>query len=286
MNRALTVGIALALLLVAPACGFYFGGDDDPCDVDFGGGDSAGAQAEPAPTGLLNPDTGQCEFFGNPFPPPFPCDSECGPCVGGAEQPPDAVPQPSWGFCESFCTGLDEATCLDTSGCRAGYVDGGDDPDVFSDCWMTDQGGPIQGDCTGLDAYSCSLHDDCKAIHTNACDPNGDKLVPACLGAFSQCQNETGGVDPGNCFDEVLCDGPTPECPPNTLPGVKDGCYTGFCIPLDQCESQVACSAIGEEVACVGRADCTALYEGVNCSCDANGCDCVDWTFDTCEAGS
>lgn len=286
MHRALSVGITLLLLSVAPACGFYFG-DDDPCDdIDYGGGNTA--VPEPvAETGLINPISGQCEFFGDPNPPTFPCDSECGaPCIGDAEQP--GVPQPSWGFCDSFCTGLDEATCLATAGCRGGYIDGGDGADIFDQCWMTDTLGPIQGECNGLDAYSCSQHDDCIAIHANACaDPNTDPaLVPACMGAFQSCANEDGSTDPGNCYDEVLCDGPTPECPPDTLPGIKDGCYTGFCIPIDQCEGQLTCDQIVEETACIGRADCTPLYLGDNCTCDPNGCVCTNLTYDSCEAAA
>jgi hypothetical protein len=159
---------------------------------------------------------------------------------------------------------------------------------------MTDQTGPVQGgNCAGLDAQSCSTHDDCIAIHANACagDSNSDPLPPdglveTCLGVFSECAGESNSADPGTCYGEVLCDGPVPECPPDTLPGVKDGCYTGFCIPVAQCESQPACAAIAAEMACVGRSDCTPLYEGIDCTCDAAGCTCNDWQFESCTANS
>lgn len=281
MHRAPSLFTALFLLSAAPACGFYFGGDDDdPCaNVDFGG---AQDQAPAAEIGLVNPETGQCEYFGDGTVPPFPCDSQCGPCPGTTE-PGVAVPTPTWGFCESFCTGLDEATCLATAGCRGAYVDDGSNGLVYDQCFMTDQTGPIQGDCTGLDAFSCSSHDDCIAVHTNACADNADGLVPTCLGLFASCAAEPNAADPGNCYDAVTCTDAPPQCPANTLPGVKDGCYSGFCIPVAECESAPACSEITGEMACIGRLDCTPLYEGVNCSCDANGCDCVDWLFDGCE---
>jgi len=283
MNRALPVGLALALLSSAPACGFYFG-DDDSCDgIDYGGSGYADTEAVPQ-QGLRNPDTGQCEYFGGGTYPPYPCDSECGPCPGDESRP--QAPQPTWGFCEGFCTGLDEATCLATPGCRGAYIDGGSSPDVYAECWQTDQSGPIQGGtCAGLDAYTCSMHDDCIAVHTSACESEPDALFePTCLGFFAECAAEPGNnSDPGTCYDPVTCDETPPDCPPNTIPGVKDGCYTGFCIPVDQCEGTPACSEIVAEMACIGRADCTPLYEGVDCSCDANGCTCSDWVFQSCD---
>ena len=134
-------------------------------------------------------------------------------------------------------------------------------------------------------------HDDCVAIHENGCGPtppgDGDAADPIWCGYgnFVSCGEEVTTPDPGKCYGEVLCDGPPPTCPPNTLPGVLDGCWSGYCIPVDDCEPPpVACASIGDETTCVDRFDCTPLYEGVDCVCDEFGmCECADWLFVSCE---
>jgi hypothetical protein len=325
----------LAITCVA-GCGFYFG-DDDPCDdVDYGGtraGDRAFAP------GQRNPETGECEYLGSPVP----CDSECGPCVAGGgvgptegdgptdllEEPGESEPiaLPSWGYCESQCTGLAENTCLATSGCRGIYV-GDSINKVYADCWSTDQTGPIQGSCQNLDATTCSMHDDCVAVHSPTCGelPPGDLREPACIGGFLRCESEgkscaseadcgpnercnaaevclpnpscdPGGAcdqacygvclpddpgGPGDCYAPVTCDAAPPLCPPGTTGGIRNGCWTGYCIPLDDCESKPACGAITTEMTCIARTDCAPLYEGVGCTCTATGCTCADWVFTSC----
>ena len=266
----------------ATGCALYFPGDDDPdpC-VDYGGAAEPGVPA----VGQRNPETGQCEFFGGGS---VPCDPACGPCPAGEEGADLA--QPSWGYCESECTGLDETTCQDTSGCRAVYIDPCPEgpctaEPVFSECWSVDMTGPIQGACDGLGAYDCSRHDDCRAIHASSCAGDSDGFAdPACLPAnFLRCAGEPDVTGPGNCYDPVTCDEVPPECPPETLPGVRDGCYTGFCIPLADCEAQAACDTL-DEPTCVGRADCAPGYRGSDCTCDATGCTCATFEYTGCGA--
>lgn len=278
MRASLFVAL-ITLTATQSGCALYFDDDDpDPC-VDFGGG------AEVPAVGQRNPQTGVCEYFGGGS---FPCDPECGPCPGGPES--DQA-QPSWGYCESECSFLDETTCQETSGCRAVYIDHcTDDPcttePTFSECWSVDMTGPIQGGgCDGLDAFTCSQHDDCVAVHADSCGGGGDGLAdPACVAAdFLRCGDEPNRTGAGNCYDEVTCDEAAPECPPETLPGVLDGCYTGFCIPLDQCEAAPACDTV-DETTCVGRADCAPSYRGVDCICDVNGCTCASFEFTGCDA--
>ena len=43
------------------------------------------------------------------------------------------------------------------------------------------------------------------------------------------------GGGPGNCYGSVTCNSAPPQCPANTTPGVANGCYTGYCIPVSQC---------------------------------------------------
>lgn len=272
----------LLLLLLAPGCIFY-SGDDDDCYYGGGGREPGADYYDP---GQRNPDTGECVYFGGGG--GGQCDA-CGNCPPGAEDGLQA-PAPTWGSCESQCTGLDELTCLETSACRAIYSGG--DALAFADCWAVDQTGPIQGGgCEGLDATTCSMHDDCAAVHLDTCatgggDGDGDAPEPVpCggIGAFGYCMAEGNEPDPGSCEGEVMCDATPPECPDGSTPGIADGCYTGYCIPLADCEGAPACGEIGEEASCVERADCTPIYEGVDCVCDEVDCTCADWVFESCE---
>jgi hypothetical protein len=273
MRHTLAYVLATAFItLSSTGCIIYFGDDDDD-DCLYGGG---GAEPAPLP-GVRNPVTGQCEYHygggggGG-------CDA-CGVCEPTSIDP--AGPVPSWGYCESACSYLDEATCLATAGCRAAYMD----DFGYYECWAVDMSGPVQGQCAGLDAWECSRHDDCVAWHTSSCssddptDPSGD--IACAIGSFRECAAEP-GADPGSCFGEVLCDALPPECPPDSIAGRRDGCWTGACILVEECEP-IACESLADEQACVDRADCVALYEGSDCTCDANGnCTCSTWTFTSC----
>jgi len=343
MKRGCT-SLAVLLFLGSAGCGFYFGGDDDDCN--WGGGPVPGA-----PLDMRNPDTGICESFGTWTE----CDDPCQPCPGAAES--DAIAMPSWAYCDTYCEALDELTCMATSGCRAAYTDNCEGPgcadtgQTFYQCWGTDQSGPIQGGgCDDLDAWECSRHDDCIAVHYNSgcyaiSDEAGVPLECEPLGGFKACMDEpivcdefnpdicpegtecnatevclpypgcdgtdsNGFIDceaacagfcvpadpntPGNCYEEVLCDAIGPNCPADTLPGVKDGCYTGYCIPLAECPDAppppppppppTPCAELTEEAVCIERADCTAYYEGVDCTCYPDGtCECADWLFVDCQ---
>jgi hypothetical protein len=281
------------VLLLTAASGCYFYSDDDDCQ--YGGGvrtDGEGAaQYDP---GQRNPETGVCEYFGGGGGGGGGCADPCQPCAEPATGE-DRAPTPTWGYCESQCTGLDEASCTEASGCRAIYTSNCIDADcidepLYVDCWSTDMQGPIQGGgCEGLDSYTCSMHDDCSAVHYPACDQAGDQAEPApvpCGAAgFGYCTPEGETADPGNCYDPVTCDQAEPDCPEGTTPGIKNGCYTGFCIPLDQCEDAPACAALPDEASCIDRADCNPIYRGENCTCEETVCTCETWIYESCEQG-
>jgi len=243
MNR-----LVLALLCVAvTACD-----DGDPCLY---------APAKDIPANQLrDPLTGTCQPFGGGG-----CDDSCGPCPLTDNS---TEPYPDWAQCYSSCEGLNETTCKSTSGCRAVYASSS-----FYQCWATAPSGPIQGGgCTGLDAYACSRHDDCVAIHAAG--------TP--IGSFQSCDAESSIQDPGSCVGAVTCTTPAPACPANTLPGRANGCWTGYCIPLADCDQLPACGDLTEKD-CIARTDCVPTYEGVNCTCTSTGCTCQSWVFDVCQ---
>jgi hypothetical protein len=68
-----------------------------------------------------------------------------------------------------------------------------------------------------------------------------------------------------------------------TLPGVTNGCYSGYCIPTTSCEV-AACETLTTDAACTARTDCAPIYAGTNCTCTATGCTCATLTFARCES--
>ena len=200
----------IALAILATACS-PFGGDD--C--------AARAEAsDDAPPPHLDPETLLCRGD-DPW-----CNPDCGVCPE-----PEPAPQPSWSWCQVDCNGVDERTCLLSTACRAIYDHGcftGEGPctleAAYVGCYGTDMTGPIQGSCIGLDAFECSRHDDCFALHTQQCNTS------ECWWQFVECRDED------SCWGPVICTDAPPMCPPGSTPQIENGCYTGDCTPLDECE--------------------------------------------------
>jgi hypothetical protein len=77
-------------------------------------------------------------------------------------------------------------------------------------------------------------------------------------------------------------------CGDDATPGIEAGCWTGACIPLEECGEPPpppACAELDSEQSCVSRTDCDALYEGIDCECTGDMCECAEWIFDQCVAG-
>jgi len=209
--------VVAILLTAAGGCTLDLGGGDDQCLTPVATGSDALA---PLPE-LLDPATLRCESFGGGG-----CNPACGPC-------PPAEPIPTWAYCYGECDGLDEWTCRAATACRATYDEAcytGNGActlvDAYLGCHGTDMTGPVEGSCSGLDAFECSRHNDCIALHTPQC--SGD--TTDCWQQFVEC------LDDATCYGEVVCLRPAPACDDASIPAVKNGCYTGDCIPLGQCE--------------------------------------------------
>jgi hypothetical protein len=159
MRSLLNCLAALAVLVPSAGCGLYFGAGDPPPDA------GPCQYGEDLAT-YRNPQDGTCQAFGGG-----------NPCNVGEGAAPRA--QPDWAFCGSSCEALDENSCLAASGCRAAYQDLGvapcpldvpcdPTPSKFLGCWGTAPSGPISsGSCAGLDAQSCSEHDNCTAHYVD-----------------------------------------------------------------------------------------------------------------------
>jgi len=254
--------IALALVLTASVGGCIFDDDDNECRYYDDYGTGAGIAAYE----LRDPTTGICQAVGGGY--DYDCSDPCSPCPATGAAEDQAIPD--WGECYSQCESLDESTCRATSGCRAAYAG-----NSFYQCWATAMSGPIQGGtCAGLDAYGCSQHDDCVAIHGG---------TTSSIGTFQSCAAEGTVQDPGSCVGAITCAEAEPACPMGTIAGRRNGCWTHYCIPYAQCDSLPACDSLTES-ACIQRTDCSPIYEGQNCTCNGQSCTCQSWTFDSCKS--
>ena len=299
--------------------------------------------------------TGECQSFGGGGW----CDRGCGPCPDYAALTPA---HPDWATCYSQCEALDEASCLEASGCYAAYWEdgwGADAPSLsgFKGCHATAPSGPVQGGgCYNLDAHACSRHDDCSLVYEGEygptdeqvgvgfarcvpepsangcaavtcgpgyhceeqcypCDPmSGTCDEPNCQIACvpddpgSSCDQvdcppnsvcvETcdspmmagggmvpgycyptcvpvggGGGDPGSCTGEVLCDAIGPACPTGTVAGRMNGCWTGYCIPANQCGPSDPGNCSGAVICAAAPPACPAnTTPGVSGGCWSGYC--------------
>ena len=91
--------------------------------------------------------------------------------------------------------------------------------------------------------------------------------------------------DPGTCTGPVACDALPPACPMGTLPGILNGCWSGYCIPLAACEQPppAACETLATEAACQAQAGCEAVYSAT-CTQNADGSfSCDGFMFARCQ---
>ncbi len=139
---------------------------------------------------------------------------------------------PTWGACNSACTGLDEATCEATADCRVArdydiYYRNG--TAAYLGCFEIDSEATTSAQCDTLAAEDCSAHDECAGLYTVE--------LSGCVGcntpSYKACIPE--GQLAGTCTGAVLCNIAPPACPTGTTAGRANGCFTGSCIPNDDC---------------------------------------------------
>lgn len=245
---------------------------------------------------------------------------DCGPgyhceeqCYGGGGGDGDA-PEPS--FCEAFCVPDEPTECLDAM-CEPGthcetvcYEEC--DPSGVCTAWCTSQCVPdVPNGCELID---CAPGYHCEEVCPD-CPPDGSD----CGGTCSATCVPDGTMNPGECTGDVFCDALPPTCPSGTVPGILDGCWTGFCIPESacgpddpgQCYLPVACDmappscpagttpGVGDnacytgycipEWACGTSASCESLTTEWECAARAdcvplyNGAGCTCYPDGTCE---
>ncbi len=255
--RHLLMTASIAVVATTAGCDLYFGHDYDPPPC-------VGVRNESvplAPNAYRNPQNGQCQSFGNPYP----CEDQF---VG------DIAAIPDWGSCYSSCEGLGESACLAAPECFAAYVEPITPQDApaktnFLQCWDVAPSGPVNNreDCYSLDAQQCSRHNDCSAVYTDTIGPDDGIRLD-----FGRCQPENTAQ---GCYSDQEC-GPGFGCTANTECGEPPGCDLNGVCP-DVCYGH--CEPLGTECApdsCPPGTECVvACPDSPNARYDEGACTVV-----------
>jgi hypothetical protein len=143
------------------------------------------------------------------------------------------------------------------------------------------------------DGWECDDRDSCVPPGTvEGCDVTG------CENEDEVCDEETNEcvpVDQSFCQAELNAEcGAAPACALGSSAEIEDGCYTGECIPNNECSDGAPCSQLVGEGTCGDREDCSKVFRGLNCTdpggleCDEDeaNCTCESFEYDHCEAAS
>jgi hypothetical protein len=142
--------------------------------------------------------------------------------------------------------------------------------------------------------YRCDDRNTCVPNGDNRCNSDGDCASNQHCDLRTSVCTDKGTELPPSCAGVITCATSLPTCAVNAVPLILDGCYTGQCQLISQCDQPPACDAIRSEPACVGRTDCEAIYNGIDCQrIDGTGCQpgepsciCARFLFASCEDAS
>jgi hypothetical protein len=146
--------------------------------------------------------------------------------------------------------------------------------------------------------YDCSSDAQCAAgcyCGDGTCVEGGFCTTDRDCGDGLTCDEGRNSCDPqggGSCAGAVTCTDARPNCPADTVALVENGCWTGACEALAQCDAAPPCDRLNTEPSCLARAECGAVYNGLNCrrsdgtACQAGdtGCTCESFVFASCAA--
>ena len=112
----------------------------------------------------------------------------------------------------------------------------------------------------------------CGTGNGNEADPMGVPCEVACWGYCVPDNNP----DPGSCYGDVFCDALTPAGPAGTVPGIKNGCWSNYCIPFDECAPPI------DPGLCYAEVTCLVDFDAFQAACPE---DSVPGVVDGCWSG-
>ncbi|HTJ44257.1 MAG TPA: hypothetical protein VL463_19270 [Kofleriaceae bacterium] len=120
-------------------------------------------------------------------------------------------------------------------------VDCGPGAHCEQQCYPCDKANPNDGCMSSCSAVCVPDQDSCANVDCGpgyhceeTCKTCGDPNTPCPDYCTVSCVPDTS--DPGDCYGTVTCNSAPPACPADTTPGVANGCYTGYCIPISECK--------------------------------------------------
>lgn len=262
MNKLLSP-LLLAIATVSLAgCELYFG--------DSGGGDDRWSYCAADGYYVCNGDN--CEYAGArcPAEPGYTCQDDAD-CAAGCYCDTESGVCEEAGFCGSqedcpdgFYCDVDRSSCVPETCTTSADCDNGE---------YCDANGSCQSSCL------CNTDAEAQAAGFAYCDEARNTCEPTPIG--------------GSCGGTSTCATAEPTCPAGSVALISEGCYTGECSAIAECDVTPSCEALQHEGDCLGAsASCTSVYYGINCtnsqgtSCQAgqSGCVCQSFQFAECRA--
>ncbi|MGE0550840.1 MAG: hypothetical protein AB7O24_29705 [Kofleriaceae bacterium] len=140
-------------------------------------------------------------------------------------------------------------------------------------------------DCEGLDELSCRAEPGCRAAYTRPAllevgpdgRPTGGPWFEGCweVAPSGPAQGSCAGLDAHECsrHDDCL----SYFAATSTQPFRMFASCEPESTPLPSCE------LLATGAQCTPRSDCRPVYEGVDCTCYPDGCECAGMNFERCE---
>jgi Cys-rich repeat protein len=301
--RRLQLGLAcVGLALVLGACNLYFGPDSNSdhwtyCD-QTGCYDCYGNQCSPAGgNGYYCSSNADCAVGCY-------CDlnsdnATYGTCVESGFCSTSAECPDGYTCTNDTCVPPDQPTsCNSNSDCAAGsYCDATTGQCTPGQTCGADGTCPTGTTCDSSGTcvpVECTSNSDCA---TGSVCENGSCVVTGYCTDSSQCgdgyycDTTRGTCAQASCAGDVTCNLGAPTCPPDQVPTIADGCWTGLCLAVASCDADPSCAVLNTESSCLARNDCAPSYTGHNCqhpdgsACSSGNdptCVCESYSFASC----
>lgn len=156
------------------------------------------------------------------------------------------------------------------------------------------------GDSTVICEAGCLCFRDRSSCEASGCSWNGSYCPNGPFGDDGGTADARAAVDAGtvdaaaSCGGTIACSTAQPTCPSGQVPTIADECWTGACEAIATCEVPPPCADINDQVDCLARADCSAVFTGIDCTapggsaCQAGdtACTCASYVFASCASKS